>query len=334
MWSAPLGLDRLGRPELTGPGFPKEESPCRENVARSASTSRRRSSPSTLAARRCTGSPGAMASTPVFCGSGWRRRRPGSSTARPRRPSWCRPTSGRSAALERLVGRQALEIEFLKGALRARPSPRSAPTSVISGPAGLSVKRGCELMGVPRSSYYAAPAAKPAEDPILAEIRAIAEACPAYGYRRVDAELRHRGHVVNAKKIRRLMQENDAQSPAPAALRAHHRQRSRRADLSFHGKGLRGARPGPALGGRHHLCRHRGGLRLSRGRARRLVAAGDRLRHLGRRIDARLTVAALERAIALRRPVAGLRLPLRPRVAVRLGEAPARCSPRMASSAR
>ena len=38
-------------------------------------------------------------------------------------------------ALERLVGRQALEIEFLRGALHARPSPRSAPTSVISGPA-------------------------------------------------------------------------------------------------------------------------------------------------------------------------------------------------------
>ena len=37
-------------------------------------------------------------------------------------------------ALERLVGRQALEIEFLKGALRARPSPGSASISVISGP--------------------------------------------------------------------------------------------------------------------------------------------------------------------------------------------------------
>ena len=39
-------------------------------------------------------------------------------------------------ALERLVGRQALEIEFLKGALRARPSPRSVSTSVIAGPLG------------------------------------------------------------------------------------------------------------------------------------------------------------------------------------------------------
>ena len=62
-------------------------------------------------------------------------------------------------------------------------------------------------MGVPRSSYYAVPAAKPS-DPILAEIRAISEACPAYGYRRVGAELRHRGRVVNSKKIRRLMKEN------------------------------------------------------------------------------------------------------------------------------
>ena len=62
-------------------------------------------------------------------------------------------------------------------------------------------------MGVARSSYYAAPAERP-EDPALAAIRVIAEAFPAYGYRRVGAELRHRGEVINAKKIRRLMKEN------------------------------------------------------------------------------------------------------------------------------
>ena len=38
------------------------------------------------------------------------------------------------AALERMVGRQALEIEFLKGALRNAPRPRNATTSVITGP--------------------------------------------------------------------------------------------------------------------------------------------------------------------------------------------------------
>ena len=41
----------------------------------------------------------------------------------------------RIAALERLVGKQALELEFLKGALRSAPRPRSATTSAIVGPA-------------------------------------------------------------------------------------------------------------------------------------------------------------------------------------------------------
>ncbi|WP_226584612.1 transposase [Acuticoccus sediminis] len=40
----------------------------------------------------------------------------------------------RIAALERLVGKQALELEFLKGAQRFGPSPKSAPMSVITGP--------------------------------------------------------------------------------------------------------------------------------------------------------------------------------------------------------
>ena len=39
----------------------------------------------------------------------------------------------RIAALERLVGRQALELEFLKGAAKSAPRPRSATTSVIVG---------------------------------------------------------------------------------------------------------------------------------------------------------------------------------------------------------
>jgi transposase len=40
----------------------------------------------------------------------------------------------RIAALERLVGKQALELEFQKGVLRNAPRPRSAATSVITGP--------------------------------------------------------------------------------------------------------------------------------------------------------------------------------------------------------
>jgi transposase len=41
----------------------------------------------------------------------------------------------RIAALERLVGKQALELEFLKGAQRSGRWRRSEPTSAIVGPA-------------------------------------------------------------------------------------------------------------------------------------------------------------------------------------------------------
>lgn len=41
---------------------------------------------------------------------------------------------GKIAALERLVGRQTLEIEFLKGVVKSARPPRSASTSVITGP--------------------------------------------------------------------------------------------------------------------------------------------------------------------------------------------------------
>src|ERR1700761_6317371 len=39
----------------------------------------------------------------------------------------------RIAALERLVGKQALELEFLKGALKSAPRLKSTTTSVIVG---------------------------------------------------------------------------------------------------------------------------------------------------------------------------------------------------------
>jgi transposase-like protein len=45
------------------------------------------------------------------------------------------------AALERMVGRQALEIEFLKGALKSAPRPKSGTTSVIAGPPGSPLRK-------------------------------------------------------------------------------------------------------------------------------------------------------------------------------------------------
>lgn len=48
----------------------------------------------------------------------------------------------RIAALERLVGKQALELEFLKGALKNAPRPRSGTTSAITGPAASASLKG------------------------------------------------------------------------------------------------------------------------------------------------------------------------------------------------
>ena len=64
-------------------------------------------------------------------------------------------------------------------------------------------------MGVARSSFYAAPTARAGDADIVVQIRAITDEFEGYGYRRVDAALRHRGLIVNSKKVRRLMKEND-----------------------------------------------------------------------------------------------------------------------------
>jgi putative transposase len=62
-------------------------------------------------------------------------------------------------------------------------------------------------MGIARSTYYGAPAAdRDAE--IITRIEAICAEFEAYGYRRVTAELRHQGQLVNSKRVRRLMREH------------------------------------------------------------------------------------------------------------------------------
>jgi transposase len=63
----------------------------------------------------------------------------------------------RIAALQRLVGQQALELEFLKGALRKAPQPRTGPTSVVTSPTACAVAKGCRLMGLVHSTYYDRP---------------------------------------------------------------------------------------------------------------------------------------------------------------------------------
>jgi putative transposase len=66
-------------------------------------------------------------------------------------------------------------------------------------------------MGMPRSTFYDAPATRLDDAQILARMALICDEFEAYGYRRVGAELRHQGVVVNHKKVRRLMRQHDLQ---------------------------------------------------------------------------------------------------------------------------
>src|SRR3984893_3897650 len=75
-------------------------------------------------------------------------------------------------------------------------------------PRGVSIAEGCRLMGIGRSTFYDTPDARARDLTIVAEMKTICDEFEAYGYRRVDAELRHRSIVVSAKKNRRLMREH------------------------------------------------------------------------------------------------------------------------------
>ena len=66
-------------------------------------------------------------------------------------------------------------------------------------------------MGISRSTYYDEPTAAHDDTAIVEAIAAICDEFEFYGWRRVRAELRHRGMIVNHKKIRRLMREHDLQ---------------------------------------------------------------------------------------------------------------------------
>jgi putative transposase len=66
----------------------------------------------------------------------------------------------------------------------------------------------CGLLAMNRSSYYYE-AADQTDDGVRAEIVSIAEEFPSYGYRMIHRELQRREFAVNAKRVRRLMREEN-----------------------------------------------------------------------------------------------------------------------------
>ena len=135
-------------------------------------------------------------------------------------------------------------------------------------------------------------------------IREITDAFECYGYRRVGAELRHRGQVVNAKKVRRLMRENDL-NPRKRRGFAHTTDSDHDGPVfPFVARNL--AVDGPDqlwVGDITYVAIAQGFVYLSvilDAWSRRVIGHA-----LARDLEARHSVAALERAIALRRPPPG-----------------------------
>lgn len=173
----------------------------------------------------------------------------------------------------------------------------------------LSIERMCLRARVSRAGYYRWLAGHaPAEEAM--EVRAAIQAVVLqhrrrYGYRRVGRELRRRGLVVNHKRVARLMREDNLLAIEPKAwVRTTHADHDQPVYLN--------------LAARLHLTAINqlwvADITYIRLRAEFVFLAVvlDAFSRkvvgwaLERTMTARLTVAALERAVALRRPAPGL----------------------------
>ena len=70
----------------------------------------------------------------------------------------------------------------------------------------------CEMTGVSRAGFYRRRVprqATPVEMELRDQMQKVAAESPAYGYRRITAELQQRGFDVNHKRVLRMMREDN-----------------------------------------------------------------------------------------------------------------------------
>ncbi|WP_226584615.1 IS3 family transposase [Acuticoccus sediminis] len=171
-------------------------------------------------------------------------------------------------------------------------------------PRGLSIAEGCRLMGIARSTYYDAPEQAGDDTALVEAMHAIKDEFEAYGWRRMQAALGQQGWVVNHKKMKRLMREH--------GLNARRHRRYVTTTDSEHGEPIFPNRTrdmivdGPDqlwVADITYIAVAVGFVYVALimdAWSRRIVGYA-----MSRRIDARLTLAALEAAIALRQPPPG-----------------------------
>ncbi|MDI6891250.1 MAG: IS3 family transposase, partial [Thermodesulfovibrionales bacterium] len=113
--------------------------------------------------------------------------------------------------LEQMVGRLTMDNELLKKAMEYTLQRRKENSLPITAKELGGVKRGCEMLNLSRSSYYYQGIEDLQEQREEADLRDRIEEIvvehPRYGYRRVTAQLKREGIIVNHKRVLRIMQE-------------------------------------------------------------------------------------------------------------------------------
>lgn len=158
----------------------------------------------------------------------------------------------------------------------------------------------CQALKLPRSTYYYQP--RPREDTELkVAIENVAEAWPTYGYRRVTAQLRREGWVINSKKIARLMCEMGLQV---ARKRQKRRTTNSRHDFPRYPnlvQGLEILYPDQVWAADITYIRLRKEF-VYLAVIMDIFTRGIRGWHLGRSLDQNLTLTALKKALETNRP--------------------------------
>jgi transposase InsO family protein len=70
-----------------------------------------------------------------------------------------------------------------------------------------SISKLCEVLGLPRSTYYHQGQEKAGDQALRDEIEKVIARWPTYGYRRVTHQLKRKGHAVGETRVRRLLEE-------------------------------------------------------------------------------------------------------------------------------
>jgi putative transposase len=157
----------------------------------------------------------------------------------------------------------------------------------------------CQVLQVSPSSYYYEPQGRD-DLTVLSWIEEVLVRFPVYGYRRVTKQLHREQHVVNHKRVRRLMRENDL---IDAVRRRCITTDSKHNHLRYPNRirGLQVTRPDQVW------CADITYVQLQQGFVylaiiMDLFTRGLRGWHLGRNLSSQLVVTALQRALDKARP--------------------------------